>query len=236
MRRLFLEADDAPVLVGLDHAKALGRFRGINLEVATVTSAPGVDVLLQHLLVIHFVDVIAGQNEDVVRLLAADGINILIHRVGGAQIPVLRNAHLRRQHFDEFAKPHQRRPAAAHVPVQAQRFVLRENKYAAQIAVHAIRKRDVNDAVDAAKGHRRLGAIAGQRPKPFALAACQQILRSRCASEAFKILSLTPDPQLSFYSKNFERIANLTLPQGNRRTRDQRPCYTISITIYGPVT
>ncbi len=42
------------------------------------------DVLLEHFLVIHFVDVIAGEDEDVIRLLAADGINVLVDGVGRA--------------------------------------------------------------------------------------------------------------------------------------------------------
>ena len=111
-------------------------------------------MLLEHRLVIHLVDVVAGKNEDVIGLLAADGIDVLIDGVGGALIPVLRDAHLRRQHFDEIAVAHQRRPAAADVAVEAQRFVLRENENAAQIAVEAIGKRDVDDAIDAAETER----------------------------------------------------------------------------------
>ena len=68
-------------------------------------------MLLQHPAVIHLVDVIAGKNKNVFGAFAADGINVLVDGVGGALIPLLRNAHLRRQHFDVFAESHQRRPA-----------------------------------------------------------------------------------------------------------------------------
>ena len=81
-------------------------------------------MLLQHLLIIHFVNVIAGKNEDVVRLLAANRIDVLIHGVGRALIPVLRHAHLGRQDLHKVAVTHQRGPAAPHVPVEAERFVL----------------------------------------------------------------------------------------------------------------
>ena len=134
----------------------------------------GIHVLLKHLPVIHLVDVIAGENDDVVGVLAADGINILINGVGGSQIPVGGDAHLRRQDFDEFAEAHQRRPALADVAVEAERFVLRQDENAAQVAVDAIGKRDVDDAVDAAEGDGGLGAVARERPQPLALSACQQ--------------------------------------------------------------
>ena len=62
----------------------------------------------------------------------------------------------------------------ADVAVEAEGFVLREDEDAAQIAIDAIGERDVDDAVDAAEGHGGLGAVAGERPQPLALAACQQ--------------------------------------------------------------
>ena len=133
----------------------------------------GFDVLLEHRLVIHFVDVVAGENEDVIRLLAADRIDVLVDGVRGALIPVLRNAHLRRQDFDEVAEPHQHGPAAANVPIEAERFVLREDEDAAQIAVQAVRERDVDDPIDAAKRHGGFGAVASERPEALALAASQ---------------------------------------------------------------
>ena len=101
-------------------------------------------------------------------------IDILIDGVRGALIPVLRDAHLRRQHFDEVAVAHQGRPAPAHMAVEAERLVLRENENAAQVAIHAIGKRDIDDAVNAAERDGRFGAVARERPKPLALAAGQQ--------------------------------------------------------------
>ena len=71
-------------------------------------------------------------------------------------------------------RPGERRPAGANVPVQAQRFVLRENENAPQIGVDAIGKRDVDDAIERAEGNRGLGAIAGQRPQALALASGEQ--------------------------------------------------------------
>ena len=128
--RLFLKTHDAPVLVGLNHAKLLGSFRGGNLNGGHADVGARIDVLLQHLGVIHFVDVIAGKNEHVFGALAANRIDVLVNGIGGALIPLLRNAHLRRKHFDEFTEAHQARPTGANVARKAERFVLRERENA----------------------------------------------------------------------------------------------------------
>ena len=139
--------------------------------VATVTSAPESDMLFKHAAVIHFIDVIAGQNENVFGAFAADGIDVLVHGVGGALIPLLGDAHLRGKNFDVFAEPGERRPARANMAIEAEGFVLGENKNPAQIGIDAVGKGDVDDAVESAEGHGRLGAVARQRPQAFALTA-----------------------------------------------------------------
>ena len=171
---LFLEADDAPVLVGFEDAEFSGCGGRVHFDGRDGDVRAGFRVLLEHRLVIHLVDVVAGEDEDVVRLLAADGIDILIDGVGRALIPVLRDAHLRRQHLDEIAVAHESGPAAADVPVEAERLVLRENEDAAQVAIEAIGKREIDDAIDAAERNGRLGAVARERPKALALAASQE--------------------------------------------------------------
>src|ERR1700723_3800424 len=102
----FLEADDAPVLVGFEHAETSGGFLGRNFEGGDGDVCAGFEMLRQHFLIIHFVDVIAGEDEDEVGLFRADGIDVLVNGVGGALIPVLRDAHLRSEDFDEIAMAH----------------------------------------------------------------------------------------------------------------------------------
>src|SRR5580658_8391837 len=134
----FLEADDAPVLVGFEHAETSGGFLGRDFEGGDGDVCAGFDMLLEHFLIIHFVDVIAGEDEDEVGLFRADGIDVLVNGVGGALIPVLRDAHLRSEDFDEIAVAHQQGPAAADVAIEAESFVLGEDEDAAQIAIQAI--------------------------------------------------------------------------------------------------
>jgi hypothetical protein len=81
---------------------------------------------------------------------------------------------LRGEDFDVVAEAGEGRPACTNVAVQAERFVLREDKDAAEIGVDAIGESDVNDAVESAKGNGGLGAIAGEGPKAFALATCEE--------------------------------------------------------------
>ena len=61
-----------------------------------------VEMETQHLRVIHLVDVIAREDQNVGRLFARDRINVLIDRVGRAKVPMLTDAFLRRQDLDEL--------------------------------------------------------------------------------------------------------------------------------------
>ena len=109
------------------------------------------------------------------RLLGADRINILINSIGGALVPLIAHPFHGRQDFHELVHlAAQDIPAFADVPVERERLVLREDVDAAQIGVQAIGKSDVDDAVDAAEGHRGFGAVASKRIESFSGSACQK--------------------------------------------------------------
>ncbi len=57
-----------------------------------------------HGAVIHLVDVITGQHQHMLRVMCADHVEVLIHAVGSAQIPVLAGLLLRRHHVDELTE------------------------------------------------------------------------------------------------------------------------------------
>jgi hypothetical protein len=129
-------------------------------------------MLLHHLAVIHFVDVIAGEDEDVFGLLGADGINVLINGVGGALIPLVADPLHGGKHFDELSDlATEDVPALADVAVQRERFVLGEDVDAAQVRVEAVGESDIDDAVHSTKGNGGLGAVACKRIKALAGAA-----------------------------------------------------------------
>ena len=127
----------------------------------------GVLMLLEHTPIIHFVDVVAREDDHVLRLLRADRINVLVNRVGRPHVPVLADPLHRRQDFDELADfSPENVPAFANLPIQRQRLVLRQDKHPAQARVDAVGKRDVDDAVNAAEGYGRLRAVARQWHRP----------------------------------------------------------------------
>ena len=128
----------------------------------------------EHLLVVHLVDVIAGEHDDVARVLANDRVEVLVDRVGRALIPVLADALLRRQDLDELAELlRDDRPALADVAIERERLVLRRDEDVAESRVDAVAQDEIDDAVRPAEVHRRLGALARQRREPFAGAAGQ---------------------------------------------------------------
>ena len=91
---------------------------------------------LQHQAVIHLVDVVAGEDQHVLGLLRPDRVNVLIHRVGGALVPLIAYPLHRRQHFDELSHlaAHDV-PAFADVAVQRKRLVLGEDINPAQVGI-----------------------------------------------------------------------------------------------------
>ena len=98
---LLFESGDAVVAVDFDDAEAIG-FLGIDLDGGEGDVGAGILMLLEHEFVIHFVDVVAGENQNVLGLLGADGINVLVNGVGGALVPLVADPLHGRQHFDEF--------------------------------------------------------------------------------------------------------------------------------------
>ena len=122
--RLLLEAHDAVVLVDLGHAEARGFLRrhldGGDGDVGLVRAVP-----VQHLAVVHLVDVVAGEDQGLLGRFRFDALEILEDRVGRALVPVLVHALHGREHFDVFAQfGREDVPAVAHVADQVQRFVL----------------------------------------------------------------------------------------------------------------
>ena len=107
-----------------------------------------IDVLLKHLLVVHFVDVIAGQQHDEVGAVAFDDVDVLIHCVGGAEIPHrFGDALGRRQDVKALVTlGPQEVPAALKVADKAVGLVLCRDRDAANAGVESVRQGEVDDA------------------------------------------------------------------------------------------
>jgi len=66
------------------------------------------------------------------------------------------------------------RPAGANVAIEAEGFVLGEDKNAAKRGIDAIRESDIDDAVKSAEGDGRLGAVSGEWPETFTLSTREE--------------------------------------------------------------
>ena len=149
-------------------------------------------MLLEHAAVVHLVDVVAGEDEDVLGLLGADGVDVLVDGVGGALVPGLGDALHGRKNLDELAEfvGDDRAPALADVAIERERLVLGEDVDVAQIGVDAVGEGDVDDAVLAGEGDGGLGAIAGERKEPFAGTTGKQ--NTECISHIHKTPAQLP--------------------------------------------
>lgn len=160
---LFHEVDDPAGLVHVHHAEAR-RLRARDLDAADGHVGAGGDVLLQHDLVVLLVDVVAGENDDVLRVVALDDVDVLRHGVGGAEIPLVLGHALRgRQDVEALvALGAEEVPAVLEVPDQAVRLVLGGDGDAPDPGVQGVRQREIDDPALAAEVDGRLGASVGQ--------------------------------------------------------------------------
>ncbi len=125
--------------------------------------------MLQHQPIIHFVDMVAGKDEHVLRLLGADRVNVLVNRIGRSHVPVGADPLHGRQNFNELAQflGHDAGPAFAYVAIERERLVLGEDVDPAQVGIDAVGKGDIDDAVSPAERHCGFRPITRQREKPF---------------------------------------------------------------------
>ena len=125
-------------------------------------------------LVVHLVDVVAGQDQDRRPSRVLDDVEVLEDRVGGPAVP-LRDAaagDVRLEHPDAAGVAVQiPRPAHADVVVERARVVLGQDDDVVDVRVHAVGEGEVDDPVLAAERHGRLGPHRREDGESLALAA-----------------------------------------------------------------
>ena len=169
MGRLLDKGQDLVVGVDMHHAEARSLLAR-HFEAADGDVGALLHMLLQHLLIVHLVDVIAGQQHDELRIVALDDVDVLIHRVRRAEVPeLLGNALARRQDVEAFVTFRAEEvPAVLQMPDQAVRLVLGRHGDAADAGIQRVGQREIDDPGFAAEIHRRLGATVGQFHQPAA--------------------------------------------------------------------
>ena len=126
--------------------------------------------------VVHLVDVVAGQDEDELRVAIGDEVEVLEDGIGGAAVPVARPAAADEgleQRDAAAAAVEVPRPADADVVDQRARRVLGQDADVGQAGVHRVAEGEVDDPVLAAERHARLRPHLRQDAEPLTLAAGQ---------------------------------------------------------------
>ena len=128
-------------------------------------------------LVVHLVDVVAGEDDDRVgRGVVLEDVHVAQDRVGRAAVPLGDAAagDVRLEELDAAVVAVQvPRPPEPDVVVERARVVLGQHDDVVDVRVDAVRQREVDDPVLATERDRRLGAFLGQDGQALALAAGQ---------------------------------------------------------------
>ena len=167
--RLFLELDNTTIAVNLHDPELRSLFQRTG-KTGHSCHRPRADVVPDQFGVIHLVDMVATQNQQVFRLAFFDRINVLVDSISRSLVPVLVKALLRGQDVDEFVElATQESPAEIHMSVKTDGLVLRQNQDLSQSAVDAIRQRKIDDTIGTAEWYRRFGPVSRQwfQTRPF---------------------------------------------------------------------
>ena len=129
---------------------------------------------LHERLVVHLVDVVAGEDDDRVRGRALDHVHVPEHRVGGPAVPLgdaaARDVRLQQLHAAAVPVEIPRAPEAD-VVVERVGVVLGQDEDVVDVRVDAVRQGEVDDPVLAPERHRGLRAHRGQDREALAFTA-----------------------------------------------------------------
>jgi hypothetical protein len=171
-RRLLQEAGHALPGVAFDDAEA-ARLAGGDGDDGHRGVGFVLDVEVEHLAHVHPVDVVRPEHRDVGGALVLDQVQVLHHGVGAALEEAWAQVHRRRDRGDVVAHLWRELPAAGQMLHQRASLVLRDDVQLVDARVDEVRQHDVDDAIAAAEGHRRLGAVTRERVEPLSFSAGQ---------------------------------------------------------------
>ena len=165
--RLLHELEDAALVVAVHDAEAgsvLPRHRHDgDGEVGVVGLVGG-----EHVLVVHTIELVAREDEDVLRILALEEADVLSDGVSGARIPGAAGlGGVRRKNGDAaVALVEVPSLARAEIGVEEVGTILREDADGADAGVRAVGEHEVDDPVLTAERHCRLRDLTRQNAEP----------------------------------------------------------------------
>ena len=170
---LLLEGLDDAVGVGVHDAEAMGLRPG-HLQHRDGGRRLLFAVEVQHLGVVHLIDMVTGEDEHIVRVVLVHELPVLPDGVGGAAVPVavLALGHVGGQHEDAAVVAVEIPVlAGAQIRVEGQGAVLGQHAHRVEAGVDAVAEGEIDDPILAAEGDGRLGHVGGEYAQSAALAA-----------------------------------------------------------------
>ena len=175
MGGLFLELRNGIPVIYIHNAEAACLLPG-DLHNGDGAVSPGLLMTAEHPGVVHFIDMVAGEDGHIVRVIQVYEADILIDGIGGALVPPGPGIALIGGQ-DMYAAVHAvQLPglAAADVAVQLQGAVLGQHTHGVDAGVGTVGQGKVDDAELPSKGDGGLGHIPGEDIETAALAPGQQ--------------------------------------------------------------
>jgi hypothetical protein len=170
----------------------------------------GILVLLQDLAKIHPVQLVAAQDQDVLRRVGQEVHQVLANRVRRSVPPRrIREGLLGGQNLDKAPRERIELVRARNVLVHGGRLELGQHVDVAQVRVDAVGDRDVHQAVLACQRNRGLGPILGQREQP----------RPRAPAQDHAEHFLRVDRHAAKRPTLFQDLARFWVARGHRRPR-----------------
>ena len=115
----------------------------------------------------------APEHDDVVWLLVNEDVEILVDGVGRSRKPIGSAPHLGGNGRHIVAEQCRHPPGEGDVTIQAVALVLGQDRDPPVTAVGEVGKNEVDEAVNAAKRHRRLGPVSRQWIQPLAFTSSE---------------------------------------------------------------
>src|SRR5690554_1730632 len=164
----------------------------------------------QHGAIVHFVNMVAGQDQHVLGFMAANNVEILQYRIRSALIPGGFNALLGGKQFHKLVKltTHEA-PPPLDMANQGMGLVLGNDPHLGNAGVNTVRQRKINNPEFSAEGHRRFGAPLGEIMEPGTTPARKnqsESLPCKTADEALRSMHDTFPENLGGLLSLFEQM------------------------------
>ena len=132
-------------------------------------------VEIKHHLIIHFVNMVAAQNQHIVRVIIFHISQILIYSIRCTCIPLTAGTLLiwRQNRNSTYITIQIPRNTNANVCIQAQRLILCQHADGIYSRINAIAQWKIDNTVLPTKRYRWFSNISSQNPQPGSLSTCQ---------------------------------------------------------------